>query len=204
MCRLWGYQCVPFIVLRRRDFSRCGWNFFAEIHLHPAERRKNSSSGNSICEILSISCRTCIILFIAPKIRLSILRHSTFAQFFFFLPLPCFKISTHNLASRSAVTVIGFEACVCGGANRLTICEHVDLKSLNRIGNRSHFERITTAICGIFSFDNFPGHRLALDAPFRHKLLAFSIFFNNNNKLLKSRPVEGMKNLLPNNPRKPF
>lgn len=65
MCRLWGYQCVPFIVLRRRDFYTnfavfflVPWQCFhsTRCRLHERksiciEQRKNSSSsGNSIRE----------------------------------------------------------------------------------------------------------------------------------------------------------
>lgn len=64
MCRLWGYQCVPFIVLCRRDFytnfpvffASSPWQCFhsTRCRLHERksiyiEQRKNlPSSGNSI------------------------------------------------------------------------------------------------------------------------------------------------------------
>lgn len=61
MCRLWGYQCVPFIVLCHSEIFR---------YERKSMAKKVPSSGNSVCEILSISSRTCIMFFIAPKKRL--------------------------------------------------------------------------------------------------------------------------------------
>lgn len=82
MCRLWGYQCVAFIVLRRRDFYT---NFSVAMFIARAEmclhRKENSSSsgkgdaGGRAYEILSISCRTCIT-FIAHGTRLTAIPHA--------------------------------------------------------------------------------------------------------------------------------
>jgi hypothetical protein len=52
MCRLWGYQCVPFIVLRRRDFyTKCFSPRRAFFFLRLAAAKAELTSGNLFCII---------------------------------------------------------------------------------------------------------------------------------------------------------
>lgn len=112
MCRLWGYQCVPFIVLRRRDFytnfSEAMFIARAEMSLHRKENSSSSGKGDAggrADEILSISCRTCIT-FIARGTRLTAIPHAA----------PRFKLFRNFSRPDFFVfflTIIGFRAC-CG------------------------------------------------------------------------------------------